>query len=845
MDVGRVQHVAIRNSLARPFAIAYRWRNRVGRLFFPDTGAVGTSDMTGEVSVTAFGALQRKWVAAVVATGLAAGVAVVCAIALAEPTSAPAFVDLTPQEKKWLAAHPLIRIGAETNYAPYEFQDSRGRLVGVVADYLEIIRYKLGTRFQVNQFPDFGTIESKLRRKELDVVLAVASSADRAEFLTFTKPYLHYVNVIVTRDDYSFVTGLKDFQENRVAVVEGHSSKQLTARVYPNFNVTAYPDLLEGLMAVSTGKTDGLVDDILPIVYTIRYRQISNLKIATAVEKALQPQGFSVGVRKDWPELVGILDKVLLTISHEEEREISQKWLSVRYENKVDYRAIWTSVGVFSAILMAGVFHIRQLSKQRRALLAARAEAEAANRSKDQFLANMSHELRTPLHAILGYAELARGGAMPAAAREEALATIAGSGRHLLSLINDLLDLSRIRSGHLELSPAPVQLSALFEEISAMVRVEAQKKGLDFFLEAPAGLPETVEADGKRLRQILLNLLGNAIKFTESGGVTLGVQCAPAENGTVRLRVSVRDTGVGISARDTNRIFAPFEQAEEGQRQESGVGLGLAITRELARLMGGDVEVDSVPGRGSQFRFTVNLPVVRTRPDAAPRDQPVAGYTGMRRSILVVDDQEENRRLLKQLLEPIGFTVFTAGAGKEALASARANRPDLIVMDLRMPGMDGMEAARAIRGAPGLESIAIVAASASNAELDRAEADPATFVKCLRKPFQTKDLLDAMQSALALNWRYADVYAAAAALPPPEQGDVVLPPRAALQELLDLARMGKLVRVEQIALELEEADTRYGSFGRRLYTLARGFEEERLVATLEECIEASGDGAAG
>ena len=785
-------------------------------------------------------ARKRRLIALVAAACLAAGAIVVCAGAAAEPTSAPSFVELTPEEKKWLAAHPVIRIGAETNYAPYEFQDSRGRFVGVVADYLDIVRYKLGTRFQVTQLPDFGTLENKLRKKELDVVLAVAHSADREEFLVFTKPYLQYVNVIVTRDDYSFVSGLKDFQENRVAVVEGHSSKQLAARVYPNFNVTAYPNLMDGLMAVSTGKTDGLVDDIFPIVYMIRNRQISNLKIATAVEKALQPQGFSVGVRKDWPELVGILDKVLVTISHEEQREISQKWLSVRYEDKVDYRAIWTSAAVFSVILLAGVFYIRQLSTQRKALLAARAEAEAANRSKDKFLANMSHELRTPLHAILGYADLVRGGALPEPSRQEALSTIASSGRYLLSLINDLLDLSRIRSGHLELNPAPLQLAALLEEIAAMVRVEAHRKGLDFFLHAPAGLPETIEADGKRLRQILLNLLGNAIKFTDSGGVTLDVQCGQAEDGKVELRVSVQDTGVGISAKDTTRIFAPFEQAEEGQKQESGVGLGLAITRELARLMGGDVAVDSQPGRGSQFRFTVKLPVVQAQQDAVLPGNPVVGYDGARRSILVVDDQEENRRLLQQLLEPLGFGVTLAGGGKEAVASARANRPDLIVMDLRMPGMDGVEAARAIRRTPGLENSFIIAASASSADLERAEADQKTFVTCLRKPFQTGDLMDAIQRPLALNWRYLD-----ASVTAENAGDVeaeaIHPPRAALKELLELARVGKLVRVEQIALELERQDERYGPFGRRLYTLARGFEEERLVGMLEDCLGTSGD----
>jgi CheY-like chemotaxis protein len=202
--------------------------------------------------------------------------------------------------------------------------------------------------------------------------------------------------------------------------------------------------------------------------------------------------------------------------------------------------------------------------------------------------------------------------------------------------------------------------------------------------------------------------------------------------------------------------------------------------------------------------------------------------------------------LLQQLLEPLGFGVTLAGGGKEAVASALASRPDLIVMDLRMPGMDGVEAARAIRRTPGLENIFIVAASASSAELERAEADPGTFVTCLRKPFMTKDLLDAIEQSLELSWHHADAGMAAGDDTQETQDDnLIAPPVAVLEELLDLARMGKLVRVEQIALELEQQDARYGQFGRHLYALARGFEEERLVAMLEDCIGARVDDVGG
>ena len=740
-------------------------------------------------------------------------------------------IDLAPEERAWLAAHPVIRVGAETNYAPYEFRDSNGQFVGVVSDYVELVRKRLGVRFQVNQLLDFEAIEDKLRKRELDVVMALTPNPEREQFLNFTKPYLHYVNVIVTRDDYGFVSGMRDFPEGRVAVVRGHSSQTLIQRVYPERNVPAYSDLLDGLMAVSTGKTDGLVDDIFPIVYNIRNRQIGNLKIATQVERALQPQGFSIGVRKDWPQLVAILDKVVATIGEAEQREISQKWLSLRYESKVDYRAIWTALAIFSAILLTAALYIRQLSHQRRALMAARAEAEAANRSKDQFLASMSHELRTPLHAILGYAELLRKGDLAEPARRQALATIGGSGSHLLALIEDLLDLSRIRSGRLELSPAPVNVPGLLDEMAAMMRVNAQKKGLSFVLEAAPDLPAVISADGKRLRQILLNLLGNAIKFTDQGQVTLSVRAGKRSEHEVQLLVSVEDTGVGIPPEERARIFQPFEQAEQGRRRESGVGLGLAISQELVRLMGGEITVDARPEGGSRFCFELTLPVLPEQHAVAPARLGVVGYAGPRQRILVVDDQAENRELLRQMLEPLGFEVALAADGREAIAAAREQTPALILMDLRMPDMDGFDAAAVIRERPGLEGVPVVAASASSADLARARADPARFQVCLRKPFQIEELLDVLQGLLNLQWRYDGAPAEET-----EETRAVAPAADVLEQLLELARLGKLVRVEQRALELGQREPALAPFARRVHALARAFDEERLIALLESSI---------
>src|SRR5262249_7707134 len=333
-------------------------------------------------------------------------------------------------------------------------------------------------------------------------------------------------------------------------------------------------------------------------------------------------------------------------------------------------------------------------------------------------------------------------------------------------------------SGHLELAPAPIHLPALLEEIAAMVRVDAERKGLTFALDLPADLPAVVQADGKRMRQILLNLLGNAIKFTDAGEVTLSVKASSADEDRIRLDMSVEDTGMGIAPEDRTRIFAPFEQTEQGRRREAGVGLGLAISQELAHRMGGGIDVESRLGSGSRFRFTVVLPLVHEPEAVAPRRAHIAGYEGRRQSILVADDQEENRQLLRRMLETLGFEVALAGDGREAVAAASERQPDLVFMDLRMPGMNGFEAARAIRHTVGLERVPVVAASASGADLEHAEAEVDTFAACLRKPFQTSDLIDVIEQSLGLQWRYAEAQAPAHSGEAQSHESLIAPPRS-------------------------------------------------------------------
>jgi signal transduction histidine kinase/ActR/RegA family two-component response regulator len=383
---------------------------------------------------------------------------------------------------------------------------------------------------------------------------------------------------------------------------------------------------------------------------------------------------------------------------------------------------------------------------------AARVAAEAANAAKSAFLASMSHELRTPLNAILGYAQLLQHHAVDERVRR-GLATIEQSGQHLLALINDLLDVARIEAGRLELCEEPIDVAVFLGSVADAVRVKAERKGLAFTLDAAPGLPRCVRSDERRLRQVLLNLLGNAVKFTDRGSVTLMVGATPG-----RLRFEVRDTGVGIDAADLPRLFEPFSQAGDPRRRAGGSGLGLAISRGLARALGGDIEVTSTPGVGSVFAFEIRaLAAAAAAPPPAPCA--VTGYAGARRRVLVVDDDADGRRLVADLLRPLGFDVAEACDGAAGLQAARARPPDLILMDNVMPVLDGVQATRRLREDPALRAVPVIAVSASAARVDREQCLGAGADAFLDKPVDVAALLRLIGELLQLQWNGRDASA--------------------------------------------------------------------------------------
>lgn len=430
-------------------------------------------------------------------------------------------------------------------------------------------------------------------------------------------------------------------------------------------------------------------------------------------------------------------------------------------------RAIWAMLLIGSVLaahrLRVGVLHRRQeelagLVERRTAeLVESRNQAEAANQAKSVFLAKMSHELRTPLNAIIGFSHLLRQGKTSKEQREQ-LEIISRSGEHLLTLIDDVLDVAKIEAGRQELRITACDLMSLVRDVTDMIRVKAQAKNLRLHCDPPPDFPRYVRVDSPKLRQVLINLLGNAVRYTESGAVTLGLRSTAVGNGRVRLRFEVQDTGAGISPEDQRSVFEPFVQATREPAAEKGAGLGLTIARQYVGMMGGTLELQSEPGRGS--RFTVELQAELALESEVSEVAAASGSPGYvlepgqpEFRVLIVEDNPENAAVLQRLLDLAGFQVRVALDGALGIEQFRQWRPHFIWMDLRMPGMGGEEVARRIRAMDGGAEVKIAAMSASVFTFERDGVLASGINDFVSKPYRPKEVFDCLARHLGVRYR--------------------------------------------------------------------------------------------
>jgi signal transduction histidine kinase/DNA-binding response OmpR family regulator len=468
----------------------------------------------------------------------------------------------------------------------------------------------------------------------------------------------------------------------------------------------------------------------------------------------------------------------------------------------------------------------------------AKTMADSANQAKSEFLANMSHELRTPLNGILGYAQILQRDPSFNEKGRKGIGIIQQCGNHLLTLINDVLDLAKIEARKMELHVNDVHFPSFLDGVAEICRIRAEQKGINFIYE-PADLPAGLKVDEKRLRQVLINLLGNAIKFTDTGSITFLVEPAPSEKPDFfKVCFSIKDTGVGMSPDQLEQIFLPFEQVGSTKKQSEGTGLGLSISQKIVELMGSQLQVQSQLGTGSTFWFEAELPESKEWAVASRKNAQgtITGYQGNRRKLLIVDDRWENRAVLLNLLEPIGFEILEASDGQEGLTQLAA-QPDLVITDLAMPVMNGFEMLKQLRQNAAFQHLPVIVSSASVFEIDQDKSIAAGGNTFLAKPVQAETLLDQLQEHLQIEWIYES-----AKVDDNEtlsETDQVIPPNEFLKQLAMLLEAGDLFQVKKEAQQLAETQAKYTTFAQTVVRLAEGFQVKPLTALIQQYLEAA------
>jgi len=506
-------------------------------------------------------------------------------------------------------------------------------------------------------------------------------------------------------------------------------------------------------------------------------------------------------------------------------------------------KPIYNDQGELIEILSVGT-DITARKQAEKELQSAKEVADMANRAKSEFLANMSHELRTPLNGILGYAQILKRNDDPAK-HQSGLEIIQRSGEHLLTLLNDILDLSKIEAKKLELNPSEFDLAKLLNSIIDIFQLQMHAKDVELVYQPLTALPNVVYGDEKRLRQVLINLLGNAVKFTDRGRVLLNVSnqfCGSEHNHKVRFEIV--DTGVGIASDKLEDIFLPFQQVGDRARQYSGTGLGLPICQKIVEMMGGKLQVESTVNAGSTFWFEIELTEVLNYTYPPTIDShTITGYQGDRRKILIVDDRIENRMVLNDLLTPLGFIVAEAIDGDDCLEKAVEFVPDLILLDVVMPKLDGQETTKQLRQLPMFQNTAIVMVSASAFNQDRHLSIAVGCNDFISKPIDPNTLFQTMRSLLSLEWEYKDgetlesINTNPWRQQPEAISPLIAPPSDAIAKLLQLARMGDILAIQDEVVLLQSTNTDFTPFANQILDYAHDFQIKRIREFLESCLQ--------
>ncbi|MBI9102929.1 MAG: response regulator [Spirochaetales bacterium] len=608
--------------------------------------------------------------------------------------------------------------------------------------------------FQVFHFP--GQMEEEFRRGELDVMIGSHKKEPVPEDRIYGQVFLSNPVAVISREDQESNVFLKDLSDKDVGVILGGASREYLEKDFPSIKLNEFFNYSDSLEALANGEIEAFVGDLDAVTSVMEEHRNYNFVISQITEYTID---YCIAVRSDWPEMVGIVDELYNSISRDDKSTLFTAFSRMVIDDWIKWIPM-IILGGGSIIILCLILlftaalnrklkrEVRQKAKIEKNLIKVNAELERSNEAKSQFLANMSHEIRTPMNAILGLTHLALKTDLDTRQREY-LDKISTSADNLLVIINDILDFSKIDAGKLSLDSVPFNLGDVFENMENLFAQSALDKGLSLKLNIEEDVPQILRGDPLRLGQVLINLTGNALKFTENGWITLSVSLVSRKNEQCVLKFSVKDSGIGLTAEQTERLFKAFTQADgDTTRKYGGTGLGLAISRNLTEMMGGHIDVESTYGEGSNFHFTAAFEIAREDEIVAysvSSEVDRVVFPGAR--VLLVEDNKINQEVAFEILSEAEIKVDMADNGRIAvdMLSENPNRWDLILMDILMPEMDGYTATEIIRKDLRLSGLPVIAMTASAMAGDKEKSFEAGMNDYIQKPIDANHLFNTLK----------------------------------------------------------------------------------------------------
>ena len=616
-------------------------------------------------------------------------------------------ISWTEDELAFMEEHPVIRLGVAPKFVPFEFIDEDGEYKGITADYLFLISEKTGLQFEVVKGLSWPEAYDMALAGKLDALPTIGKTKEREEHFLFSEPYYYFKRVLVTRDTDTHISGIENLERLTVAV-QRNSSHHSYLLSYPHINLSLYDSVEAALTAVATGSETAFIGNLATTNYLIRSTGFTNLRfVAFEAEK---PQALYFAVRKDWPQLVSIFNKAMGAITESEKLAINDKWIDLQTE--IDYGPIiriFSIIGAFVAIVMAvSFFWIARLRKEvehrkriQMDLERAKREADEANEFKSSFMARISHEIRTPLNAITGMAYLLKKTDI-SLTQSMYVDRITQAANHMLNIINDILDFSKIEAGKVELEIASFSMDQVIQDVVNIVLYKIEEQEISFRLSKDPLVPNWFFCDAKRIEQVLLNVLNNAVKFTRSGEVLLDIRLLAKENDKYHLAFTIKDTGVGMTEEQMNKLFKPFEQGDSSiTRRFGGSGLGMSIVKNLVDLMGGEIKVFSTPGEGSTFIINLSLNVDKEREDVFKTALTSEHFKDIR--TLILGKSGDDISLIESYLSAYGMNCELTNTEASAMsmleaADGKFTRPfDLFIIDYDTPAGGAFNFVEAMR----------------------------------------------------------------------------------------------------------------------------------------------------